>query len=89
MASDNDEQVDIRLQVTHDEFVSGLIEQPVDGIVTTESVDGDLGNSQFHLVITSPDGSERVARWWYDDRGIELDDGTFVPFVECDGKDSQ
>ncbi|NNE95487.1 MAG: hypothetical protein HKN24_05610 [Acidimicrobiales bacterium] len=89
MASDNDEQVDIRLQVTHDEYVSGLIERAVDGIGTTESVDGALGNSQFHLVITAPDGSERLARWWYDNRGIELDDGTFVPFVGCDGEDSQ
>ena len=75
----------IHLEVSPDEYVSGTIEHTVSGEITAEFVDGALGNSQFHLVITSPDGSERLARWWFDSNGIELEDGHLVPFTGCVG----
>lgn len=75
----------IRLHADPDESVSGFIERSVGGQSTIEVVDGLLGNSQVHIVITAPDGSERSARWWFDTSGFELEDNTHVPFTGCEG----
>jgi hypothetical protein len=75
----------IRLQADPDESVSGFIERSVGGHSTIENVAGWLGNAQVHIVITAPDGSERIARWWFDPDGIQLQDDTFVPFTGCEG----
>ncbi len=78
----NDGSVTARLQVAAGESIAGSITGS-DGVELR--VEGDVGNSQFHLSISDArDGSVRTERWWLLEDGVELPDGSSLFAVMCD-----
>jgi hypothetical protein len=78
----SDGSVSVRLQVASDETLSGSI-RGSDGVQL--GVEGEVGNSQFHLRITDVgSGSSHIERWWLLEDGVELPDGSSLIAVMCD-----
>ncbi|MFW2383349.1 MAG: hypothetical protein ACN4GZ_16465 [Acidimicrobiales bacterium] len=85
LSADDDGWVFIRLEISSDESVTGFIERSERGFQELHQVYGVLGNSQVHLVLVNPEGSENQENWWLETESIELPDGSAIPVVPCDG----